>query len=66
MSRKEWIDRYAARVMFCAEWDKESALASAEAGACAYEDEHGVDPEWSDPEGMADDEIACWTNDGDE
>ena len=69
MTKTEWMDRYAARIMFRAEWDKESAIAASMAGAQAFEEEEraaGNAIEWADPEGMADDEISCWTNDGED
>lgn len=31
MTKTEWMERYAARIMYRAEWDKESAVASADA-----------------------------------
>lgn len=68
MTRDEWTQRYAAQFMKGLQCDEEFANEAAEVAAQAEEDTtYGgnflVDGEWHDPEGAADDELACWEND---
>lgn len=63
-SKEEWQRRFAARIMACASWDEIPAMQCAEAG---FELMVAEAPEFVlDPEGAADEEISCWTDDGDE
>lgn len=69
LTREKWMERYAARIMYVAEWDKESAIAAADAGADAVVEDAMYSQsqvEWINPEEQADDEISCWEDDGDE
>lgn len=63
-SKEEWQRRFAARIMACASWDEIPAMQCAEAG---FELMVSEAPEFVlDPEGAADEEMSCWTDDGDE
>lgn len=76
ITRDEWIRRYAARIQGRAGWTAEEAAEAARVGA----EEHERDatdsgksvvwwggPDGSDlsPETLADEEMSCWTDDGD-
>ena len=64
LDQSEWQRRFAARIMACATWDERLAMQCAESG---YEYMTSESPEFAnDPEGAADEEMACWTDDGDE
>jgi hypothetical protein len=63
-SKEEWQRRFAARIMTCASWDEIPAMQCAAAG---FELMVSEAPEFVlDPEGAADEEMSCWTDDGDE
>jgi len=66
MSKEEWVTRYAARMKTRADLTDADALAAALAAVECIEQETcaGADPEWVDPEDAADEELACWTDDG--
>jgi hypothetical protein len=64
ISQQEWQRRFAARIMKYANWAEQPAMQAAESG---YEYMKSESPEFAnDPEGAADEEMACWTDDGDE
>lgn len=64
IAQDEWQRRFAARIMACASWDEWPAMQCAEDG---YEMMMSESPEFAtDPEGAADEEMSCWTDDGDE
>ena len=68
MTRDEWIDFYAERVMERAGWTAEEAKRAAEAGADVYEQNERAAHNalvWENPEAEADEEMSCWTDDGD-
>lgn len=73
ISREEWLRRYAARIKKRAAVDDKMAMDIAEAGAEAYaemEKAAGNVLIWEDtpmcnPEEQADEELSCWTDDGD-
>ena len=73
ISREEWLRRYAARIKERAAVDDKMAMDIAEAGAEAYaemEKAAGNVLMWEDtpmcnPEEQADEELSCWTDDGD-
>lgn len=59
----EWQQRFAARIMKHADWAEQPAMQAAESG---YEYMTTESPEFAnDPEGAADEEMSCWTDDGD-
>jgi hypothetical protein len=70
MTREEWIDRYAKRIMDRAGWSAEEARRAAEVGADEYERyERAANNAlvWgspTSPEDDADDEMSYWENDG--
>lgn len=62
MDEAEWKRRYAARIMAVASWPEISAMNAAE--AVDFDD---MDEEFrADPELAADEEMSCWTDDGDD
>lgn len=69
MTREEWIDRYAKRIVACADWTPEEAQRAAEVGAYEHERNEraaGNAIVWGDPtspEDDADDEMSYWEND---
>lgn len=64
ISKEEWQQRFAARIMKYADWAEQPAMQAAESG---YEYMTTESPEFAnDPEGAADEEMSCWTDDGDE
>lgn len=64
LSPEEWKRRYAARIIACASWNERAAMHCAEAGYEVMRD--GCEEFADDPEGAADEEMSCWTDDGDE
>ena len=73
ISRAEWESRYAAQVRKRAGWTHEEAAECARVGAEVYEqnelDGGATMPVWRDnvtssPESEADEEMSCWTDDG--
>jgi hypothetical protein len=73
ISREEWLRRYAARIKERAATDDAFAMQCAEAGAEAYEQGERAagnvliweDTPMCNPEEQADEELSCWTDDGD-
>lgn len=64
MTEREWKRRYAARIMACAGWNERAAMECAQSG---YEMMIEGSEEFADyPEDAADEEMVCWTDDGDE
>lgn len=63
LSKEEWLNRYAARIVDRAGWDKDSAMACAVAG---YEAELECGDFSETPEDMADEEMSYFTDDGEE
>jgi hypothetical protein len=67
LTRDEWTHRYAARVMERAGWVEYQAIYAARTGAEVFEQDEraaGNAVTWEDPEGMADEEMSNWTDDG--
>ena len=74
--REEWERRYAARIMERAGWPEHAAISASKAGSEACEEqERGCGNAviwWGGPSGAADDtpeeaadeEMSCWTDDG--
>jgi hypothetical protein len=75
ISRDEWQRRYAARIMEKADWPEHAAIEVARVGAELYEEDEwspdrpvvwwgGPSGEHMSPEDLADEEMSCWTDDG--
>lgn len=61
MTYDEWRERYAQQIV------NVTQMARADALECAQlVDEATIDDNFDDPEGCADDEMSCWTDDGDD
>lgn len=72
ITRDEWTRRYATRIHELAGWAMEEAAEAARVGADMLEQE-GEAPWWGSPgeayntpEDEADEEMSCWTNDGED
>ncbi len=72
LSRAEWQRRYAERVRLRAGWSPEDAAECARVGAAVYEEAQraagtevvfAATPD-STPESEADEEMSCWSDDG--
>ena len=77
ITRDEWIRRYATRIHEQAGWTMEEAAEAARVGADEYERNAresgeavvwwgGPDGERNTPETEADEEMSCWTDDGED
>jgi len=69
VNKEEWIKRYAERVQKMAGWNEDAARNAAEAGAEVFEDNEraaGNALAWENPEDEADEEMSCWSDDGDD
>jgi hypothetical protein len=75
ISRDEWQRRYAARIMEKSDWPEHAAIEAARVGAELYEEDEwspdrpvvwwgGPSGEHMSPEDLADEEMSCWTDDG--
>ena len=58
MTKEKWLKRYADRMITRTGMSVSFAREVAEAGAQAKNEE--VDPDWTDPENDADEELSCW------
>ena len=68
MTREEWITRYAAYMKSVAGLSDAEAVEVTNPAIEAVEQEakdYGTDPDWTDPEGAADEELSYWTDDSD-
>ena len=72
ITRDEWTRRYATRIHERAGWAMEEAAEAARVGADMLEQD-GEAPWWGSPgeayntpEDEADEEMSCWTNDGED
>lgn len=68
MTREEWITRYAAHMKSVAGLSDAEAVEVTKPAIEAVEQEgkdSGADPDWTDPEGAADEELSYWNDDGD-
>lgn len=77
ITRDEWVRRYAARIQERAGWTPENSAEAARVGAEVHEGEAadrgehvvwwgGPDGSGFSPETIADDEMECWTDDGED
>lgn len=66
MERDEWQARCAARYKTVAGLNDVAAMQAAEATADVEHEEHGASAiAWTPPEEAADEDMACWDDDGD-
>lgn len=66
MTRDQWINAYALRVIAKADWRADEAMAAAQAAADWYESlERAAHNKlvWENPEAEADEEMSNWTDD---
>lgn len=79
ITRDEWIRRYATRIHEQAGWTMEEAMSAANECAAVVRENHvrdilgevqiwwgGPDGEHNTPETEADEEMSCWTDDGED